>query len=154
MSQRHKELADMLGSPLQQGAIVMCPYVWQLVEFKVSGIDRTRLLLDRNAAIYSFWTSANRWMDSIELDPLVQLPAGRDVTFTFRNESRFKHRCVTLLKCFTETNVFYKHPHETEADAGGQCRTGIQLDERCTLVRVFIATEPDLLLRIPGVKLH
>lgn len=129
-------------------------YVWKLVNATLRGKDVTSLLLEREAAIYCYYTKASRWMDTIELDPLLELPAHSDFQLTFKNLSNMEHDCVVLLKAFNDQRVIWNQLPEGKAGPGSTFSTGIDIEHTCTLVRLFMATERGLILRVPGLVLH
>lgn len=138
----------------QAGDIQRQTYVWALANATLAGKDVTPLMLERDAAIYCYYTTASRWMDTIELDPLLQLPGGKSLRMTFKNLSNFEHDCIVLLKCFTDQRVFYTRFPKGQAGPGSTFSSGIDIEQDCTLVRLFIATEEHLICRMPGVTLQ
>jgi hypothetical protein len=137
-----------------QGEIRKETFVWQLVNATLHDVDITPTIVQRDAAIYRYYTTSSRWMDTIELDPLIQLPADQSLKLTFKNVSNATHDCIVLVKCFTDQRVFYRKLPEGKAGPGSTFSSGICFDDTCTLVRLFMATERDLILRLPGVTLH
>lgn len=135
----------------KRGDIVHHPHTWELACFELCGQTLTHDVT-RNAAIYSYFTTQYRWMDTIELEPLITLPCGQDLVLTFKNVSSDEHNCIVLLKCFTDAKVFYmKLLPEGKAGPGSTYKSGLRPEETCTLTRFFIATEPWLLARLPGM---
>ena len=129
-------------------------YVWKLVSATLRGKDVTPLILERDSAVYCYYTKSSRWMDTIELDPLLELPGGADFRLGFKNLSNTEHDCIVLLKHFTDKLVTWSKLPQGKAGPGSTFSTGVDIEQTCTLVRLFMATEPNLIMRVPGVTLH